>query len=229
MGQPCGSLLPRCNNLGAFVISDGSNMTEGLLDIEATRLVPEASLAGVRSPGPAEKTGQLSTDYARSAIACLPIVLTIAAAAWLLLSDQVRRRADANLAFVAATPQRSAITVGLAKHSSFNPSISEAIAPEQPAAVDGLNISSQSWRRGGLGSNAFVTLTLRNDNDYAVKDIEIACAFARPDGSHLTERRRLIHETLGMKSRRTFARLHVGFININAANVKCSLVAANHA
>jgi hypothetical protein len=119
--------------------------------------------------------------------------------------------------------------VGLAKHSTFNPSISEAIAPEQPAAVDGLNISSQSWRRGGLGSNAFVTLTLRNDNDYAVKDIEVSCAFARPDGSHLTERRRLIHETLGMKSRRTFARLHVGFININAANVKCSLVAANHA
>jgi hypothetical protein len=204
-------------------------MMEGFFDIEATRLAPQASLAGVRSPGPAEKTGQLKTDYARVAIAWLPIVLTIGAAAWLLLSDQVRRRADANFATVATTPQRSAATVGLAGRSSFNPSISEAIAPEQPAAVDGLNISSQSWRRGGLGSNAFVTLTLRNDNDYAVKDIEISCAFARPDGSHLTDRRRLIHDTLGMKSRKTFARLHVGFININAANAKCSLVAANRA
>jgi hypothetical protein len=204
-------------------------MTEGVFDIEATRLAPQASLARVRSPGPPEITGHLKTDYAKAAIAWLPIVLTIGAAAWLLLSDQVRRRADANLAIVAATPQRAAMTVGLAKHSSFTPSISEAIAPEQPAAVDGLNISSQSWRRGGLGSNAFVTLTLRNDNDYAVKDIEISCAFARPDGSHLTERRRLIHETLGMKSRRTFTRLHVGFINVNAANAKCSLVAASHA
>jgi hypothetical protein len=175
------------------------------------------------------ETGHLRVNYARAAIAWLPIVLTIGAAAWLLLSDQVRRRADTNLATVAATAQRPAVTVGLARRTSFNPSISEAIAPEQPAPVDGLNISSQSWRRGGLGSNAFVTLTLRNDNDYAVKDIEISCAFVRPDGSHLTDRRRQIHDTLGMKSRKTFARLHVGFINVNAANAKCSLVAANHA
>ena len=39
----------------------------------------------------------------------------------------------------------------------------------------GLKIISQSWRRGGLGSKALVTFTLRNANDYAVKDIEIAC------------------------------------------------------
>jgi len=43
--------------------------------------------------------------------------------------------------------------------------------PEETAAVDGLKISSQYWRRGGLGSKALVTFTLRNSNDYAVKDI----------------------------------------------------------
>jgi hypothetical protein len=30
-----------------------------------------------------------------------------------------------------------------------------------------------------------------------------------------------------MKSRRTFARVHVGFVNINANKAKCSLIAAN--
>jgi hypothetical protein len=30
-----------------------------------------------------------------------------------------------------------------------------------------------------------------------------------------------------MKSRKTFARLHIGFININADKAKCSLVAAS--
>ena len=30
-----------------------------------------------------------------------------------------------------------------------------------------------------------------------------------------------------MKSRKTFARLHVGFINVNANKAKCALVAAN--
>jgi hypothetical protein len=106
----------------------------------------------------------------------------------------------------------------------------ETPAPEvftvEKAPVDGLRISSQSWRRGGLGSKALVTFTLRNGNDYAVKDVEIACVFTRRDGSHLTDRRRTIHDTVSMKSQRTFARMHVGFVNVHADKAKCSLLAA---
>jgi hypothetical protein len=115
-----------------------------------------------------------------------------------------------------------------------------AVAPESPAVrdaaetttaatspLDGLKISSQSWRRGGLGSKALITFTLRNANDYAVKDIEIACAFARRDGSHLTDRKRVISDPVEMKSRRTFTRVHVGFVNVNADKAKCALVAAS--
>ena len=104
----------------------------------------------------------------------------------------------------------------------------ESITPAEPAPVGGLKITSQSWRRGGLGSKALITFTLRNRNDYAVKDIEISCAFARRDGSHLTDRTRVIHDTVNMKSRKTFARLHVGFVNINANKAKCALVTASH-
>lgn len=111
--------------------------------------------------------------------------------------------------------------------STFDYATAEAIVPEQSAPVDGLKISSQSWRRGGLGSNALITFTIRNANDYAVKDIEISCAFARPDGSHLTDRTRLIRDTINMKSRKRFARMHVGFININASKAKCSVLAAS--
>jgi hypothetical protein len=100
-------------------------------------------------------------------------------------------------------------------------------APAELAPVDGLKIASQSWRRGGLGSKALVTLTLRNANDYPVKDIEIFCSFARRDGSHLTDRKRVIPDIVNMKSRKTFARLHVGFVNVNAERAKCSLVTAS--
>jgi len=44
-------------------------------------------------------------------------------------------------------------------------------------------------------------------NEYAVRDIEISCAFIRRDGRHLTAARLLIHDTVNMKSRRTFARM----------------------
>jgi uncharacterized membrane protein YdfJ with MMPL/SSD domain len=102
----------------------------------------------------------------------------------------------------------------------------ETTAPAKPP-VDSLKISSQSWRRGGLGSKALMTFTLRNGNDYAVKDIEIACAFTRRDGSHLTDRRRVIADTVSMKSQKRYSGMLVGFVNINANKAKCSLVTAS--
>ncbi len=173
----------------------------------------------------------MPASYLRTAIGWLPIAVIVAAAV-LLLVDQLRGQAPAEAAHLAAAtsaqPASISSTVGLARAPSFNPAISEAIMPAQPAPVDRLTISSQSWRRGGLGSNALVTMTLRNDNGYAVKDINVACAFMRPDGSHLTERSRSISDVVNMKSRKTFTRLHVGFVNVNAAKAKCSLVAASH-
>jgi hypothetical protein len=109
------------------------------------------------------------------------------------------------------------------------PAVATQDAAPAPAVspTEGLTISSQSWRRGGLGSKALVTFTLRNSNDYAVKDIEIACAFTRRDGSHLTDRKRMIGDIVGMKARKTFARVHVGFVNVNADKAKCALIAAS--
>ncbi|WP_440640997.1 hypothetical protein ACSHT2_07290 [Bradyrhizobium sp. PUT101] len=105
---------------------------------------------------------------------------------------------------------------------------SEVPAPAS-AELSRLRISSQTWRRGGLGSKALVTFTLRNDNDYAVKDVEIVCAFTRRDGTHLTDRSRVLADAVSMKSRKTFARIPVGFVNVNADQAKCSLVAARRA
>jgi hypothetical protein len=106
----------------------------------------------------------------------------------------------------------------------------EIAAPETTAPakspLDGLKISAQSWRRGGLGSKALVTLTLRNGNDFAVRDIEIECAFSRRDGSHLTDRKRVISDVIGMKSRKTYSGMLVGFVNVNANKANCSLVTA---
>ncbi len=103
-----------------------------------------------------------------------------------------------------------------------------AVPAAGPPAVNGLKIASQSWRRGGLGSNALFNFTLRNTNDYAVGDIQVACTFTRRDGSALTERKRVIPDAVvNTRSSKTFARVHVGFVNVNADKAKCALVAAN--
>ena len=139
--------------------------------------------------------------------------------------SQAASRADdtaATEATLSGTPPSSAVP------ADANPATAAApvdIAPGSP--LDGLRIISQSWRRGGLGSKALVTFTLRNANEYAVKDIEIACTFTRRDGSHLTDRRRVIPDTMNMKSRKRYAGLLIGFVNVNANKAKCSLVTAS--
>jgi hypothetical protein len=206
---------------------DGATMTDGFLNIDSTGISGHGNLGWGHSYS--DRADGMPANHLRIAIGLLPIAAVIAAAAlfvWSLGREPVT--VGATRMAVAAQAKPAAVTVGLATEPSFDPKISEAIVPEQPAPVDRLTISSQSWRRGGLGSNAFVTMTVRNGNGYAVKDIDIACAFSRPDGSHLTDRSRVISDVINMKSRKTFVRLHVGFVNVNAAKARCAPVAARH-
>ena len=126
-----------------------------------------------------------------------------------------------------AVPADEPATVGVATASQA----AEEVRPSEPGSerspLNKLRIASQSWRRGGLGSKVLVTLTLRNANDFAVKDIEIACAFIRRDGSPVTERKRLIPDTIARRSRKTYSRMLIGFVNVNANKTKCSVVTAS--
>jgi hypothetical protein len=159
----------------------------------------------------------------------LPVAAIVGIGAWMVISrydDSASSHPAAKVNFATAVPiqpSRLSEPSPALEASQFNP----AAAPAEVASVEGLKISSQSWRRGGLGSKALVTFTLRNDNDYAVGDIGIVCSFSRKDGSPVTERRQTIRDTVKMKSRKTFARVHVGFINITANQAKCSLLSAN--
>lgn len=163
-----------------------------------------------------------SVSFGRSLLWLLAAII-VGCGVWMLLPVSKGNSAEPvkpELASVETAPSSDAAAVSPA---------SEASAPAAMAELGRLRISSQTWRRGGLGSKALVTFTLRNDNDYAVKDVEIVCAFARRDGSHLTDRSRVLAEPVSMKSRKTFARIPVGVVNVNADQAKCSLVAARRA
>jgi len=169
-------------------------------------------------------------------LAALPAIAVVGVAIWLMLpqaSDAEGHSAtlsrDGGAAEVQATLSDPAPSVATPSSDPTTPVDITRPATTEPAAspLDGLKIVSQTWRRGGLGSKALVTFTLRNANAYAVKDIGIACSFARRDGSHLTDRRRMIPDTVNMKSRKRYAGMLVGFINVNASKAKCSVVTAS--
>jgi hypothetical protein len=199
------------------------------MSLELTRI--ELSGLGDTSSGP---TRGAVTRYLRSGFVWLPVALIVGLGAWTLLSGYATKSAEGKpvrlAAAVLAEPALPPAVIPALSVPAFDPPTAEgeAIVPEETAPVDRLKISSQYWRRGGLGSKALITFTLRNGNDYPVRDIAISCAFSRRDGSHLTDRSRVIHDTVNMRSRKTFAGMHVGFVNVNASKAKCSPVAARH-
>jgi hypothetical protein len=169
-------------------------------------MLPQASDAESHSAATPPEVGRVTQDAPRT---------DDTAATQATLSSPATSAASTNANQAATT---AAAPLGIAPP--------EKVAPAG-SPLDGLKIVSQSWRRGGLGSKALVTFTLRNANDYAVRDIEIACTFTRRDGSHLTARRRVIPDTVNMKSRKRYAGMLIGFVNVNANKAKCSLVTAS--
>jgi hypothetical protein len=171
----------------------------------------------------------------RARFVFLPAIAIAGCVAWMMLSASSGAEGQ-----FAPTASPAVAAASSASNPVVTPTEANLAAPAPPqtdpsaevfsverAPVDGLSISSQSWRRGGLGSKALVTFRLRNGNDYAVKDVEITCAFSRRDGSRLTERKRTIHDIVRMKSARTFTRMHVGFVNVHADQAKCTVLAAS--
>jgi hypothetical protein len=104
-----------------------------------------------------------------------------------------------------------------------------ARAAHAVASVDGLKVVRQTLRRGGIGSKALMTLTIRNSNDYPVKHIQLLCAFSSRDGDYVTRRRHVIDGVVKPNSRKTFRHVMVGFVSINANRGKCSLLSADWA
>jgi hypothetical protein len=162
----------------------------------------------------------------RTALVALPLVLMAGCVAGLMFfaldKSDAETPTSSGTPLAVAVPQ-DALQTPDPTQSPHADALDSAIPP------DHLRILRQSFARGGLGSKALVTFTLRNDNDYPIKDPEILCAFRSRDGHYTTERRRTISDTVSMKSRKTFPYILVGFVNVKASMAKCSVLAASRA
>ncbi|MCC8940448.1 hypothetical protein H8A99_29325 [Bradyrhizobium sp. Arg68] len=240
--RPCGRLRTSAEAVPVGAWAAGCRRGEGT----AMRI----GLASFRNPFQNVAVGRFGAGRFFAGL-LLPLIAVAGITAWLMLpelsdaADEAVSPAPSSIILTAQTPSSEPQPDHAAANKETPPAvaivpanepITEGIAPASPAAsepgvekspLEGLRVASQSWRRGGLGSKALVTLTLRNRNDFAVKDIEIACAFARRDGSPLTERKRLITDTIATRTRKTYSRMLVGFVNINATKAKCSVVTAS--
>jgi hypothetical protein len=167
----------------------------------------------------------MAKQLERVLIIGLPAIAVVALTGWLLLPRLAETKPDLalNTAVMATMPDE------LSEEDFAKPTPSQLVSVPDAAELNRLSLSRHSFRRGGLGSRALMTFTVRNANDYPVKDLEIACAFRSRDGRYVTERRRVIAETVSTKSRKAFPMTHMGFVNIKAEKAKCALVTASRA
>uniref|UniRef100_Q07N45 Uncharacterized protein n=1 Tax=Rhodopseudomonas palustris (strain BisA53) TaxID=316055 RepID=Q07N45_RHOP5 len=104
----------------------------------------------------------------------------------------------------------------------------DAQAALMPAPLSGIRLARQSLKRGGLGSRVRATFTVRNRHDFAIKDVEIQCAFRSRNG-YTTQRRHVLHDTIEPRSRETFSNVLVGHINVTTTRGRCKLLGAQRA
>jgi hypothetical protein len=159
----------------------------------------------------------------RTAMLALPLILIAGCAAGFMFFALDKSDAETPTPLTVAVPQDAPQTPD-ATEASQPP---RAAAPDTAIPPDHLRILRQSFTRGGLGSKALVTFTLRNDNNYPIKDPEILCAFRSRDGHYTTERRRTLNDTVDARGRKAFPGTLVGFVNIKAQQARCSVMAAS--
>jgi hypothetical protein len=72
----------------------------------------------------------------------------------------------------------------------------------------------------------YVWITVKNDNEYQVKDFVISCSFDGNSGTFLGDRLHTVYEIVKAKSSRAFVKINIGFIPSQSARSSCLLVSA---
>jgi len=182
-----------------------------------------------RAPG--DKAAAMAISRSKTLVAMLLLILAGATVAlWLAAARQGTPASMPLLAADAAAeddPSNPVTPAPLSTVASPQAAL-DAQAALLPAPLSGIRLARQSLKRGGLGSKVRGTFTVRNRHDFAIRDVEIQCAFRARDG-YTTQRRRVLPDTIEPRSRETFANVLVGHINVTTTRGKCRLLGAQRA
>lgn len=95
---------------------------------------------------------------------------------------------------------------------------------KQPSPESNISIKNLNWTRGGFGSVMLVTFTLKNENHYNVRDVQIKCDLSGKSGTVIGSVEQTIFERL--VDTKTFSDVNMGFIPGQTNSVNCSVLSA---
>lgn len=108
----------------------------------------------------------------------------------------------------------------------YKPDFPKAPPAPPPPPHHKVLIEKQSWEKGGFGSVAIASLSLKNLNDYPVKDISLRCEYSGESGTVLNTHLETVFRVIPPKKTIRVRDMNIGFINSQAARGGCSVIAA---
>jgi hypothetical protein len=116
------------------------------------------------------------------------------------------------------------------RSSSSDASVGSVPSPpaqsREEIAGQNVELTSFDWKKGGFDSVMLADFTIRNRNDFPVKDITITCVSSGNSGTEIDRQRKTIFDVVKAKKRRTFHGVNMGFIRSEATRSRCEATGA---
>lgn len=92
-----------------------------------------------------------------------------------------------------------------------------------------VSIEKFTWSKDGFDNVMIASLTIKNDNTFDIKDIDLICETSAASGTTLSHPSTTIYEIVPAKKAKRFTKVNVGFINQQSSGASCkvSSVVAN--
>lgn len=104
-------------------------------------------------------------------------------------------------------------------------SIGPAIASKSADPRTALNVVKVDWRREGFGLTAVADVSVRNNNDYAVRIDRVNCRFRGKSGE-TEEHGQGVYDVLQPRAQKVIRDVSLGFVSDQAKGLDCSISAA---
>lgn len=172
----------------------------------------------------AEWRASAGSDYPQR-LARVPLARIVAA------QERVSRVPASDPDFAAARAQAAALQAIRDEIWTRAPRVSGpgSTPGDRLPAIDGIRVVDYRWRKGGFGVVGIVTLTVANDNSYAVKDPVVRCVFTGESGTRLSEPAQTVYQIVPARGRKTLKNIAVGWIDSQSARASCAVIAVERA
>ncbi len=96
--------------------------------------------------------------------------------------------------------------------------------PAAGPSTQSVTMTDFYWVKGGFDTVMMLDFTIRNDNNYAVKDFTIKCEHSSPSGTRIDQNTRTVYERLSAHESRSWQRFSMGFIHNQVFKSNCKVV-----